>query len=172
MSGIIGAAELKRLLSYTDWANGAILDATAALTPEQLTRDLRSSFASVLDTLRHIAESDWIWLRRWNGVSPTEPPAWKIATHADVRARWQDIMSERRAYLAPLDDGAMKRIVTYRRLDGSEHRNHLWELLLHIVNHSTYHRGQITTMLRQLGTRTIATDITRWYREQARELAS
>src|SRR5690606_39377170 len=78
MSGIIGAAELKRLLSYTDWANGAILDATAALTPEQLTRDLRSSFASVLDTLRHIAESDWIWLRRWNGVSPTEPPAWKI----------------------------------------------------------------------------------------------
>ena len=58
------------------------------------------------------------------------------------------------------------------RLDGSEHRNHLWELLLHIVNHSTYHRGQITTMLRQLGARTIATDITRWYREQARELAS
>lgn len=64
MGSIIGASGLKRLFSYTDWANGAILDATATLQHEQLTRDLHSSFPSVRDTLAHIAESDWIWLRR------------------------------------------------------------------------------------------------------------
>ncbi|HEU5210142.1 MAG TPA: DinB family protein [Longimicrobiales bacterium] len=170
MGGIIGAAGLKRLFTYTDWANGAILDATAALQHEQLTRDLHSSFPSVRDTLVHIAESDWIWLRRWTVESPAGPPDWRVETHADVRQRWEDVMRERQAFLAPLDDAAMQRTVEYRRLDGSEHRSALWELLLHVVNHSTYHRGQVTTMLRQLGAPTVATDMTRWYREHAAEL--
>jgi len=171
MGGIIGAAGLKRMVTYTDWANGAILDATAALDQEQLTRDLRSSFPSIRDTLLHIAESDWIWLRRWNGESPAGPPDWVAATHNEVRARWAAVMSERKAFLAPIDDAGMLRRVSYRRLDGSEHESALWELLLHLVNHATYHRGQITTMLRQLGARTVSTDMTRWYREHAVELA-
>jgi uncharacterized damage-inducible protein DinB len=139
MSGVIGAAGLKRMFAYTHWANGAILDATAVLDHEQLTRDLRSSFPSVHRTLLHIAESDWIWLRRWQGESPTAPPDWRAGTHADVRARWEEVMRERQAFLAPLDDHAMLRRVRYRRLDRSEHESALWELLLHVVNHSTYH---------------------------------
>ncbi len=170
MGGIIGAAGLRRMIAYTDWANGAILDAAAALDQEQLTRDLRSSFPSVRDTLLHIAESDWIWLQRWNGESPASPPGWNAATYNDMRARWAAVMSERRAFLTPIDDAGMLRRVAYRRLDGSEHESALWELLLHVVNHATYHRGQITTMLRQLGARTVSTDMTRWYREHAAEL--
>ncbi len=163
---MIGAAELNQLIAYTDWANGAILDATAALDDEQFTRDLRSSFPSVRDTLVHIAGSDWIWLRRWHGESPVAPPDWRTATHADVRALWARVMGERRDFLASLDDAAVQRRVPYRRLDGSEHESRLSELLLHVVNHSTYHRGQITTMLRQLGAPAVATDLTRWYRDQ------
>lgn len=170
MSGIIGAAELSQLFTYTHWANGAILDATAPLTPEQLTRDLHSSFPSVHATLRHIAESDWIWLRRWQGESPASPPGWTVDTHPQLRRQWETVMRERAAFLAPLDDTAMRRVVRYRRLDGSAHENELWQLLLHVVNHSTYHRGQITTMLRQLGAPAVSTDLTQWYRERTAPL--
>lgn len=168
---MIGAVELKQLLAYTDWANGLILDATSTLDDEQFTRDLRSSFPSVRDTLLHIAQSDWIWLERWNGVSPDWPPDWTAETHADIRARWEQVMAERRVFLSGLDDAAMQRRVRYRRMDGSEHENVLWELLLHLVNHSTYHRGQVTTMLRQLGAPAVPMDLTRWYRERALELS-
>ncbi len=170
MSGIIGAAELKQLFDYTHWANGAVLDATAPLTPEQRTRDLRSSFPSVHATLLHIAQSDWIWLRRWQGESPAAEPSWTTDTHAQLRQQWETVMRERAGFLEPLDDTAMRRVVPYRRLDGSAHESELWQLLLHVVNHSTYHRGQVTTMLRQLGAPAVSTDLTRWYRERTAPL--
>ena len=65
------ADDLRLLLDYHYWARDRLLDATDALTQEQLTRDLGNSFRSVRDTLAHLHGSEWIWLSRWQGTSPT-----------------------------------------------------------------------------------------------------
>ena len=161
---MIRIEELRDLYAYNRWANDRILDATARLSAEDLARPIVSSFPSVLGTLVHVAESDWVWLRRWQGESPTAPPAWDTATHGAVRTAWEAVQDERDAYLAGLDDAALLRTVVYRRIDGEANRNPLWQLLRHVVNHSTYHRGQLTTMLRQLGAATVSTDLTAYYR--------
>lgn len=160
--------ELRDLYAYNRWANDRLLDATARLSAEDLARPIVSSFPSVLGTLVHVAESDWVWLRRWQGESPTGPPAWDRATHGAVRTAWEAVQDERDAYLAGLDDAALLRTVDYRRIDGEPNRNPLWQLLRHVVNHSTYHRGQLTMMLRQLGAATVSTDLTAYYRTLAR----
>ncbi len=85
--------DLRLLFDYYDaWANERTRNACAALTPEQYTRDLGSSFRSVHDTLVHILGAQWIWLERFHGRSPAALPA--PAAYADfaaVRAGWADV---------------------------------------------------------------------------------
>lgn len=158
--------EVRALFAYTRWANHRLLEAAAALPDDDLARDLGSSFPSVLATFDHIARSDWVWLRRWDGESPTGAPAdWDASSLDAVRRRWKGIEAERAALLDRLDDDALDRVIHYRRVDGSEHVNRLDEMLRHVVNHSTYHRGQIVTMLRQLGATPPSTDLIAFYRD-------
>ena len=164
------AGELQELYAFNRWANEEILAAAAGLSSEQLSRDLGSSFPSVLATLAHVAQSDWVWLQRWGGVSPTAPPAWDVSTLPALLGHWVTVQDQREAFLASLDDAALDRPIAYRNLAGVASTNPLWQLLRHVVNHSTYHRGQVTTMLRQLGTATVSTDLVRWYRLQQPEL--
>ena len=164
------AAELQELYAFNRWANEQILAAAARLSNDQLMRDLGSSFPSVLATLAHVAQSDWIWLQRWRGVSPTAPPTWDVATLPALRAHWASVQDERDTFVASLHDAALDRPIDYRNLAGVASTNPLWQLLRHVVNHSTYHRGQVTTMLRQLGAATVSTDLVRWYRMQQPEL--
>ena len=70
----MNAEDIRNLFEYNAWANHRSLEAAAALTPEQFTRDLGSSFKSVRDTLAHIAAAEWIWLERFHGRSPSGFP--------------------------------------------------------------------------------------------------
>lgn len=159
--------EIRGLYGYNRWANDTILDATAELSAEELERDLHSSFPSVRDTLVHMVWAEWIWLCRWHGESPTAAPAdWDVSTVDAIRARFDEVDRARADYLATLDDEALHRIVAYRSTRGQPYENALWQLLRHVVNHASYHRGQITTMLRQLGKYAVATDLVLYYRER------
>jgi uncharacterized damage-inducible protein DinB len=76
----------------------------------------------------------------------------------DLRARLARVEAERAAFLSGLTDEDLERPLAYRTLDGTAHTTRLLDLLLHVVNHSTYHRGQLTTLLRQAGGAPPATD--------------
>jgi uncharacterized damage-inducible protein DinB len=157
--------ELKELYAYNRWANNEILDAVAELSDQQFTRDLGSSFASVRDTLVHIMAADWIWLSRWQGVSPTqEPPGWANSGLAELRSEWQELEQQRTAFLDSLDEARLNDVMVYRNKAGTRFETPVWQMLRHVVNHSTYHRGQVTTMLRQLGVRARSTDLILYYR--------
>lgn len=160
--------EILELYAYNGWANDRILDATAPVSQEELTRDLGGSFPSLHATLTHMLGAEWVWLSRWKGVSPTALPSdWDLATHAGIRARWQAVERERAAFLETLTDEALQRVVEYRQLSGAAFANPLWQTLRHVVNHASYHRGQVTTLLRQLGRPAAATDLIVFYRERA-----
>ena len=159
--------EIRQLYDFNRWANARILDAAAALAPDAFDRDLGSSFPSVRATLAHVLGAEWIWLSRWNGTSPTAQPAWELDDVSSVRARWTEVEAGQAVFLASLDDDRLDQAIDYRNLAGEPYRSPLWQMLRHVVNHSTYHRGQVTTMLRQLGAAPPATDLILYFRTVA-----
>jgi uncharacterized damage-inducible protein DinB len=151
---------LQSFFAYNEWANARLLAATADLSHEQFTRDLQSSFRSIRDTFSHIVSVEWVWLRRWKGESPSAAPDWATSPSREtLRNKLREVETERSAFLASLSDSDLMQPITYRNLKGEEWRYLLGDLLLHLVNHSTYHRGQITTMLRQVGVTPPSTDL-------------
>jgi uncharacterized damage-inducible protein DinB len=142
--------EFRDLFGYHRWANGRVLDATAALPAEQFDRDLGNSFGSIRGTLVHMLGADWVWLSRWTGTSPKAFPDWDVSTHALLRERWREIEGKQKEYLDGLGEADVDRVITYTLFAGTTGSNPLGELMRHVVNHSTYHRGQVVTMLRQL----------------------
>lgn len=160
-------AEIKELFEYDAWANTRIFDAVAKLTPDEFTRDLKSSFPSVRETLLHMISAEWIWLSRWKGSSPpVAPKEWDTSSCAALRAIWANVDKDVRTMVKTLDEAGLQRVLTYKNTAGKEFSNPMWQILRHMVNHASYHRGQVTTMLRQLGKDAVGTDLILFYREK------
>lgn len=159
---------IRLLYDYNSWANHRTLDACAALSDEQFTRDLGSSFRSARDTLVHIMGAEWVWLERWHGRSPGAlPAAEQFPTLASVRARWAEIEGNLLRFVNGLTAEDLAGVREFHTLTMGTSASPLWQTLQHLVNHGSYHRGQVTTLLRQLGAQSISTDLIRFYRERA-----
>ena len=158
----------RQLFAYDAWANRRSLGACAALTPEQFTRDMGSSFRSVRDTLAHIVGAQFVWLERFHGRVPPGllPPA-DFPDIASLSARANEVQQGLSDYVSQLSGEDLAGSFEYRDLKGNSHRNVRWQTLQHLANHGTYHRGQITTLLRQLGAKPVSTDLIAFYRERA-----
>jgi uncharacterized damage-inducible protein DinB len=160
-------SDLTTLVDFHYWARDRVLAAAAALSPEQYTRDLRSSFPSVRDTLVHLYAAEWAWHQRWVGTSPAAllNPA-DFPDVATLTAVWAENETRVREFLASLGEAGITRSLEYQSLDGRPHTSAFWEMFHHVVNHGTYHRGQVQTMLRQLGAPPAqSVDLIAFYRE-------
>lgn len=159
--------DVRKVYDYNEWANARFLADLEALRPDQLTAHVESSFPSLLATMGHLIAAEWIWLSRWQGHNPTAFPEWLIEpTLEDLRARLRKVESERADFLAGLSQDDLETNVDYRNLSGTAFSHRLLDLLLHVANHSTYHRGQLTTMLRQVGASPRSTDYVLFLREE------
>jgi len=162
-------ADLQTLLDYHYWARDRMLAAVDTLTPEQYTKDLGNSFKSVRDTVVHIYFAEWIWHARWTGTSPAHglnPEDFPDV--AALRRTWSEHEAKMRSLLGGLGDQAVDRVYEYKNLAGQDFKNIFWHMFQHVVNHATYHRGQVTTMMRQLGANPgKAQDLIAFYREQS-----
>lgn len=165
----MGVGEVHSLFAFNEWANARVFRAASELSPEQFTRHVTSSFPSIRDTLSHIVAAEWLWLRRWKAESPSSAPDWSVAPDLMTLQRaLGDVEAERRAFLKSLRDQDLTQELVYRNLSGEEFRKVLGGLLTHLVNHSTYHRGQITTLFRQVGADPPATDFLLFMSEGAK----
>ena len=152
---------------YDRWANARMLGVVAGISPEAFRKDLGSSFGSIRNTAVHIVSAEWAWLERWNGTSPKQmlDPA-GFPDVAALRARWAQVEQDLKNFLRALTPERFEADLDYFNLQGEAVTLPLWQLMLHMVNHSSYHRGQVTAMLRQLGAKPVATDLIGFYREQ------
>jgi uncharacterized damage-inducible protein DinB len=144
--------ELRLLLDYHYWARDRVLEAADALTPTQFAQEQVSSFRSVRDTLVHVYAAEAAWYSRWRGESPTallKPD--EFASLAVLRSKWQALETNVRAFLEDLGPAGLTTVIEYRMLNGDARSSIFWQMLQHVVNHASYHRGQVTTLLRQLG---------------------
>ena len=149
---------------YNSWANEEMLTAASRVSPADFTRDVKSSYGSIRDTLTHIVWAEWIWLERWKGASPAVvfAPA-DFPTIERLGERFRAVAAERSVFLGSLTAEALDQVVEYRNMKGETWRYPLWQQLCHVVNHSTYHRGQVGTMLRQIGAVPPTTDFLVYY---------
>lgn len=159
----MNAEYLNTLLGFHYWARDRVMAAAETLNAEQYARSMGSSFSSVRDTLNHIYLAEWIWYSRWNGVSPTAFPEDEPLDTGELRARWTAMEQNVRMYVANAD---VNRVIAYRMMSGKEAQSPLWHMVAHVVNHATYHRGQVTTLMRQLGAQPPqSTDMIFYFRE-------
>ncbi len=155
---------LRLQLDYSAWASQRLLDAAAKLSHEELTRDFKTADKTVLDTLVHIYAADRIWLARVQ----QEPRA----TFSDpedrdltlLQTEWPALNARWKLWLREFKDGDVVRMISYKDMKGRPYSQPLWQILLHLVNHGTHHRGQISGFIRAMGYTPAPLDMIAYYR--------
>jgi uncharacterized damage-inducible protein DinB len=178
--------DISTLYAYNRWANLRMFSVLEKLSAEQFNARIQSSFPSIRESVFHIFAAEWIWLKRWKGMSPVAtqpvtgvsfemwkglraggvPPPLELSTVAKLGAFCDALEDERRQFLDGLDEQRLQAPLNYSDMSGVAHSSPLVQLMQHMVNHGTYHRGQVTTLLRQAGAETIATDMVYFFREE------
>jgi len=152
-------ADVLELFRYNAWANERITSSVMRLSSDAFTQDLGGSFPAVRDTFAHIIAAEWLWLERWKGINPTSAPDWVASADLPLLVqRLRDVEADRNTFLARLSESDLSSICSFTLLSGRAASHTLLDLLIHVTNHSTYHRGQVAAMLRRLGTPSLSTD--------------
>jgi len=172
--------DIQLLYAYDRWANNRVLQAVSALGPEQFTRDLGGSLRSVRDTLVHIIGGEWGWLTYWKASSHSAAflaDLWDrhdVLFHPDafpdltaIRLKWEEVEKEQVEFVSSVTEEALVKMLPIRATQLS-----LAHLMQHLANHSTYHRGQVALMMRQLRAEPSATDFHLFLVEASRASAT
>jgi uncharacterized damage-inducible protein DinB len=158
--------DIQLLYEYDRWANNRVLQAVSALSAEQFTRDLGGSFRSVRDTLVHIIGGEWVWLAYWKEVAHSPALLTDLRNRRDalfnpagfpnvpaVKLKWAEVEKLQVEFVNRVTNESLEKMLPFRTTQIS-----LAHLMQHLANHSTYHRGQVTLMMRQLDAEPLATD--------------
>jgi uncharacterized damage-inducible protein DinB len=152
-------------LRYHRWATGQVLEESIAQPAELLVKDFKVSFGSIYGTLVHLYQADAIWLDRLHN-RPTGSLADYPAPGCtfELRDAWFALQDQMIDFAGGLTQEGWDREISYKTLAGISYQTPIWQMILHIVNHGTHHRGQITSMLRQLGIKPLNLDLIGFYR--------
>ncbi|HEY9007240.1 MAG TPA: DinB family protein [Ohtaekwangia sp.] len=146
-----------KLVEYNVWANRKITTHLASLSADLLDKPLGGSFGSIKATLIHLLQADWLWVNRWKGIPLADIPAWPLNTLDDIVNPWAGIQEDMLA-LAPALDREPNKQIEFITRKGAHHVMSWPDIAMHVTNHGTYHRGQITHMIRTAGEEAVATD--------------
>ncbi|MBY0434959.1 MAG: DinB family protein [Cyclobacteriaceae bacterium] len=139
-------------LAYTVWANEKLSAKLHTLDEKLLKTELVGSFPSIEKTLLHMWNAELIWLSRLKGSNPS---VWPLTDFSGGKTELLNgLVQSSKDVLAFIESSGpafLQSKIQYKTIKGDSFENEVEELLFHLVNHGTYHRGQITTMLRQLG---------------------
>jgi uncharacterized damage-inducible protein DinB len=155
------------LYAYHRWANRRLFDVAAALGEEACGREVGAQFS--FPTLRrmfaHVYGAETVWLSRWKGAGiVTGLPGADIPTMAALRAKWDALESEQRAFVEALAPVELGREVHYKNTDGTAYHTPLGVLLEHVVTHAGHHRSEIATMLTMVSGSPPESSVIAWHR--------
>jgi len=141
---------------YNIWANNLVIEAMLKLPENSVTQTINSSFQSLRATTLHCWSAEDIWLQR---LMQAENPFWSESifkgSFEDACSNWQVVSIGVAHYVANLDEIGFMANLSYRDMQQNPHTTPVFQILLHVFNHATYHRGQLITMLRQVGETTV-----------------
>ena len=157
----------KEIAEYNLWANTIVCDWLEQITDEQWNKEIFSSFNSIQETVLHIISAEKAWLQRFK----KQPVEWLQSTYRGTKNEhiklWKDKSAELKAFIDAFDENDLNKNLDFKRLNGDAYSMPYYQLFAHVVNHATYHRGQLVTMLRQAGFRNVSsTDLLGVYRNK------
>ena len=160
-------SDIHLLYEFNYWAKARMLGAVDAISEELLYKDLKTSFGTLHGTLVHICAAEDVWLQRLTGTaSPKFLKVTDLPDYKAVKTKWQDVEKGMLTYVHSLTEEQLQKTFTFLNVKGEPVSNVLWQALQHLVNHGTYHRGQITSMIRQFGGTPANTDLIGFYRQK------
>lgn len=153
---------VRTMAAYGAWMNGRLLDLCGGLSDEARRRDLGAFFRSIHGTFDHIIFGDTAWMGRFTGSAMPGKPAGEIAHES-----WGGLDAARRAldrrmiaWAESVTGAWLSGHMTYTSgIDGKTRTLPRWVLVTHMFNHGTHHRGQLSTLLKQLGIDPGTTDL-------------
>jgi uncharacterized damage-inducible protein DinB len=155
---------LRLHLDYSAWATQRLMDAAAKLSPEELMRDFKTSDKTVLDTLVHVYAADRIWLTRVLGEQRTTFVDPEDRDLTVLQSDWPALQQRWKLWLRDFTEADAGRNISYKDTRGNPYTQPVWQIVLHLVNHGTHHRGQVSGFLRAMGHTPPALDLVAYYR--------
>jgi uncharacterized damage-inducible protein DinB len=157
---------LQQYAAHNAWANGQLLDVVAGLTTAQQNEPLVSSFAGLYPTVLHLLDAESIWWQRLrlseNIVRPSDTFAGSFDELKKALLQQSATIGQ---WVNNLNEHQLQHVIGYQRSKTEQYKQPVCQVLLHLFNHGSYHRGQLVTMLRQLGVSSIpATDFNAYLR--------
>jgi len=146
-------------ITYNRWANFCLIEATSELDMERFTQNLISSFPSIQQTWVHILWAEELWLERWQGHSFVEelnPNNYPTSDH--IKQKMENLSKSQIQLLNRYQSGDENKKISYENFQGEKWAYTLQQMVQHMTMHSAYHRGQLVTLLRQLGMKPPNTD--------------
>jgi uncharacterized damage-inducible protein DinB len=145
-------ADLLAIYDYHYWATDRILDRTTRVSGAQFVAPAPVPSGSLRGTLVHVLDAECAWRARWQGQEASPPLRdEELPAPADLITRWCENEAAMRAYLATLGDADLDRAITYRSWNGQTYTHLLWQMLVHVTNHGTQHRGEAALLLTEYG---------------------
>ncbi len=142
---------LTKYTTYNYWANKRIIDKLRSLPEDMLLQEQKNSFRSIHATIMHINDAEIIWMKRLKGISLNKWPSEDFkGTPNEALDRLEASSLDIKNYVMGITDEKLQENISFNSLDGKNYTMKIDEIIQHAVNHSTFHRGQIVTMLRNL----------------------
>jgi uncharacterized damage-inducible protein DinB len=139
----------RQFAAYNAWANARLYDAALDLPDEAYRRQVGVFFGSLHGTLNHLLATDRIWFKRLTGQGEAPNRVDAILFEQRVDLAYARLAEDARieAVISGHDEAALQAALTYRTTSGAEHSQRLADILAHVFNHQTHHRGQAHSAL-------------------------
>ena len=136
---------------YNQWANKRVCDFLAQAEEEKLNQEIVSSFTSLRKTIFHVYGAQEIWLKRLDGNSPSVFPSYETKSSSETLRALLETSQQIIDFVNSHSEEELQKEIDYKNVAGEKFRSSIRDIIQHVVNHSTFHRGQVITMLRQAG---------------------
>jgi len=139
---------IQQLYDYNYWANHQVLHTASSLSEDQLHHQQGHSWGSIFAVLKHMLNAEWIWLQRWMGTSPKNfNETEMIQDMKSLQEYWQSLETQMRSFIAGKTEEDLLTEIGYTNTKGKTYRLPLWQMMVHVPNHNTHHRGELAGML-------------------------
>ena len=142
---------LQQYAAYNIWANKKITETANQLSEEQINKGIVSSFPSVYKTVLHLMEVENVWWERLQLVENTTLSGWFTGDFDELSKKLLGLSQHWHDWIQNTNDVNISHVFAYQNSKKEQFKQPVYEMLLHLFNHQTFHRGQLVTMFRQLG---------------------